>query len=243
MKQCSNCKKFYQDDDDFCPEDGSPLGASGNAENRVVVSWDERPTEPAPRPFVPPPLPHPVPQQGGGNNAILYALIGALVAVVVIGGIYILNSGPDKTTWSNTSSASTPGANQSPAVKPANTATPLQNKIPVATNTNSSGSSAKLDRSFRGTFDGTLDGHSIQMQIERDGRSLGGKVTPTRRDAAEIYLDGTIEDDGSFVMDEKSDTGVVTGIYRGRIDADGGMSGTWTKPNGDRACSFSLRKQ
>lgn len=242
MKQCPKCQNFYPDQDDFCPEDGNVLAASGDAGNRVVVSWDERPAEPAPTQFIPPQqVSHSIPQQGGGNNGILYALIGALVAVVIIGGIYILNSGSsNEAKWSNSSAASTPAPNQNQAAKPANAAVPANKNVSVA---NSSSSSKSLERTFRSTFDGTLDGHSIQMELERDGRSLEGKVSPTRRNAADIYLDGTIEDDGTFVLDEKSDTGVVTGIYRGRLDADGSMSGTWTKPNGDRACSFSLSKQ
>lgn len=91
MKQCSQCHQLYDEDSEFCVSDGSLLvSTSEKNQSRVVVSWDdqqlsgETPTQHVS-----------IPQQASNlqttpnNSNLLYAVIGGLVAVILIGGAYL----------------------------------------------------------------------------------------------------------------------------------------------------------
>lgn len=80
------------------------------------------------------------------------------------------------------------------------------------------------------------------MDLERSGRVLSGEVKPGGR-SADIFVEGYVNDDGTFQMDEKSDIGVVTGVYYGKLNSDGTITGTWSKPGGDKTRSLFLRRQ
>ena len=100
----------------------------------------------------------------------------------------------------------------------------------------------RLSRQFSHTFAGTVGDNGVEMTLHRSGSTLSGKVRPYDS-YADIYVNGYIGDDGQFSMDETSDMGVVTGVYQGRMNADGTLNATWSKPGGDRTRSISLRRK
>lgn len=111
-KTCPKCGEVYSDDNDFCPEDGARLvgGPSGS-----------QPTE-----FFPTPVPTPIPPQApSGPGSWIYVLVGALGAIVIVGGIYIFTSGEKKDQANN---------GFSNAGKPANTASPTPTPAAAITN-------------------------------------------------------------------------------------------------------------
>lgn len=109
-----------------------------------------------------------------------------------------------------------------------------------SSNTNSSGNNFPMARNFNRTYRGTADNDGITMQLKRSGSSLSGRVL-SRRSATEISVSGNIDGDGYFEMSEYSDIGVTTGIYQGRINTDGTLTGTWTKPDGSKPRPVYLR--
>lgn len=166
MKVCSICHTGYSADDDFCPLDGSPMVLKDQG-GRVVVSWDTKPADEVPTQYVSVPRPGPA---APDNSKWLYALLGGLAAIVVMGGAYFFITGqreqriPESTVQGspspgNSSVTNTSGENRnqgtgSPAI---NTNTPfdITNKAQgPAMNTNRG---APLERKFRRTYFGTLD--------------------------------------------------------------------------------------
>lgn len=267
MKRCPNCNQFFEDDNVFCFNDGTPLIPIADANpNRVVISWADKPpvTEMPPQFVMPAPPPANAPRND--NSKFLYTILGALAAgVIFIGaGFFFLRPASDKNTVeaskkSSPDSASSLGSSTSNtdetpsnsskkdekiAPKPifnagsnAPTNAPAMNTMPAA-NTPSSG--FRLTRNFNRTFSGTAGDDGISMRLQRSGSSLSGRVF-SRRSVTEISVSGNIYDDGSFEMNEYSDIGAVTGVYQGRIYSDGTMSGTWTRPDGSKSRYFSLR--
>ena len=97
-------------------------------------------------------------------------------------------------------------------------------------------------RQFSATYVGNIGDNGVEMDLRRNGTTLSGTVRPYGN-SADIYVNGYIDDDGSFSMDETSDIGVVTGVYRGWLRSDGTINGSWSKPGGDRSRSISLRRR
>lgn len=109
-----------------------------------------------------------------------------------------------------------------------------------SSNTNSSSNYFPLTRNFNRTYRGTADNDGITMQLKRSGSLLSGRVF-SRRSATEISVSGNIDGDGYFEMSEYSDIGVTTGVYQGRVNTDGTLTGTWTKPDGSKPRPVYLR--
>ncbi|GEM_PF-6434215 len=263
MKRCSQCGSFSDDDNLYCVNDGAVLievGAAGG--ERVVVDWDDRADE-VPTQFVA--VPKSPPQDVTTDNSkFLYGLIGALFAVVVVMGFYLIytvsrgdQSSASSPTQGTPAPSVTPDPNNIGAANfsansvrpatnaPANTMAAARNtvaNVPANAATTAANTSGSLSRRFERTYSGTVGDNGVEMNIERKGNYVGGRVRPYGS-YADIYLDGSIDNNGDFVMDEKSDIGVVTGVYRGRVNQDGTITGTWSKPGGDRTRNIYLRRQ
>ncbi len=249
MKQCPACHSLFSPEDVFCPNDGATLivTTEQNA-GRVVVTWDDDP-QGTPTQFVP------TPQQvrSAATPSWLYALTGGLAAVVLMGGAFVLylvsRDKPTDQIAANTASPSvsaqpspTSNATQNVPNTAANAANALANAANAAAPQRNSPPSRPLSRQFSETYIGKVGDNGVQMDLRRSGSSLSGTVRPYGS-SADIYINGYIGDDGDFSMDEKSDIGVVTGVYRGWLRDDGTMNGTWSKPGGDRTRSISLRRK
>ncbi len=260
MKRCPNCNLTFDDDNAFCTEDGTTLElhvVAEHAPSRFSVSL-EQPTQVVERPaqIFAPPQAFPMPGAAPDNSKWLYLIIGGLIAIVITMGAGFLllrddnkkedgvnlnrsNRANERTTESSTIS---PNANGKSLDEPIDAATnrPITAANIMPTDGNSKRSEALLSRNFTRTYSGTADNDGISMELRRSGSSLGGRVF-SRRSATDISVSGNIDDNGAFEMNEYSDIGVNTGVYRGRINTDGTMNGTWSKPDGSKPRPFFLR--
>lgn len=245
----------FDDDNAFCTEDGTTLElyfVAGQSPSRFSVSL-EQPTQvvECPPQIIAPPQWSPPREHAPDNSKWLYLIIGGLIAIVITmgGGFLLLREGDNKevansnradekatnssSVSSNLNSKMINEAINAPANRPAtNTNVPIESNAKM--------NNASLARNFDRTYSGTADNDGISMELRRNGSSLSGNVF-SRRSATDITVSGSVADDGSFEMNEYSDIGVNTGIYRGRINTDGTMNGTWSKPDGSKPRSFSLR--
>jgi len=221
---------------------------AGQSPSRFSVSI-EQPTQVVERPpqIIAPPQSFPQREYARDNSKWLYLIIGGLIAIVItMGAGFFLLRNDNKEDVANSNRAdekTTNSSNQNrkiinePVSTPANRPPPNAN-VPIESNSKMNNPS--LSRSFNRTYSGTADNDGISMELRRNGSSLSGKVF-SRRSVTDISVSGNIDDDGSFEMNEYSDIGVNTGVYRGRINADGTMNGTWSKPDGSKSRPFSLR--
>lgn len=255
MKQCPRCGHLNDDATDFCIDDGTRLVSTGNqGQSRVVVSWDDQlSVEEIPTQYVS------IPQQPAKISSStpnwLYVLTGGLVAVVLMGGailVYLLSRDQpvdqQRTTANVTSNVPSAGMANS-TQNPTNAAQPGANAMANAANTAANAPVAPRNapprrpaRQFSATYVGNIGDNGVEMDLRRNGTTLSGTVRPYGN-SADIYVNGYIDDDGSFSMDETSDIGVVTGVYRGWLRSDGTINGSWSKPGGDRSRSISLRRR
>lgn len=262
MNKCPRCNQLYDAGSIFCINDGTTLIAvAPKVDDRFVVSLDDGPfNNETPTQFVPKTLPVPE-TQAADHSKLIYAVVGALGGIILVLFGYIVLLAPTNKT------ASTPNANSqnsnpvigptlpnvgglttnaAPAARNAN----VSNSVPTAANyvgTNVNTVSRDMrnttpERAFSRTFTGTVGDNAVELDLNRNGSTLGGRVRPYGR-SAEIYVNGYISDDGTFSMDEKSDIGVVTGVYRGRLNSDGTMTGTWSKPGGEKPRPLFMRRQ
>lgn len=256
MLICPHCRKTYADDNLFCPEDGNALVAE-NEEETVVNpkipftgggggGYDPTINIPvggaggASGGFTPQPPPSPTPRPNpGGNNNILFAIIGGCVVIIGV-LIYFLaaggNSKPQYETVKNNTPTPSPTASPAPTSEPkpaANTAAPVNappadpNPPPISRPRIPEG----VERTYRGTsyVNGNLP---LTMTLERNGSVLNGSaMTPGDEDR----LSGTIGPDGSFDLEGYNyKAGRVTGNWRGTISESGEINGTWYANNGRR---------
>lgn len=252
MKQCPTCNLIYHADDVFCPNDGSVLVQ----QNRVIVSLEDDQPEILTQHVS---VPRQAPAQS--SPGWLYALLGGLVAIILMGGAYIFvilpreraeeKAGVDTTSNpANSSVVSSPIATE--PIKPApNAVMPAYNSMKpvniapaanVAPAYNAASAAPQIKQRFTQTYSGTVGGDGIEMDLVRNRSSLSGKVRPRGR-YADIYVEGYVDKDGSFSMDEKSDIGLITGIYTGQFNSDGSVSGVWSKPDGGKTRTFYLRRR
>jgi hypothetical protein len=252
MNKCPQCNQIYINDDVFCVNDGTtlmPYFDGGKSSPAFSVSI-EVPTQVVARP------PQTIPPKSSDASKWLYLVIGAMSAIILgMGVVFFLSLNPKEKETANianpteetskyenvsSSNKNTPKITNEPtAPKPEKTQkTNIANTITNESNTKSADSF--LSKNFNRTYEGTVNYDEIEMRIRRSGSSLNGKVIPKYR-SADISVNGSVSDDGSFEMHEYSDIGVVTGVYRGQINGDGTMDGTWSKPDGSKPRPFFLR--
>ena len=93
---------------------------------------------------------------------------------------------------------------------------------------------------FVKTFEGIIgDDYAVHLKITSDNGSLKG-VYFYDNVGAEIGIDGSIESDSTVVIREYDETGNQTGLWKGRLESENKISGTWSKPNGSSPQPFSL---
>lgn len=101
----------------------------------------------------------------------------------------------------------------------------------------SSTDSANFSKVFEGTIN---DQYQIQMNLQREGDTLTGSYFYTKH-KVNISIKGSIDAQGNFTINEFDDGGNQTGVFKGRLISGSEMEGTWSKPNGDKSMSFSLK--
>ncbi len=112
MKRCPQCNQTFDDGTDFCVDDGTRLVSPVNqGQSRVVVSWDEQSAiGEIPTQYVSIPQQFATPQTTAGNPNWLYAVLGCLVAVIVMGGAYLVFVGPQEKDIEKTRVENSPAA-------------------------------------------------------------------------------------------------------------------------------------
>lgn len=99
---------------------------------------------------------------------------------------------------------------------------------------------SELPKTFSREYDGSVAGLSLSMSLQRDGSRLSGSASTDRK---EDTVEGTINDDGSFRLNSYEFGSRFTGIWTGRIDGNGRVTGEWTKPNGTASRSFEMQQK
>lgn len=101
----------------------------------------------------------------------------------------------------------------------------------------------------RKIFIGSIGGkYDIRMYLWREGETFSGYYL-YEISGGNINLEGTINANGAFVLKENDFEGKQTGVFKGKLTRSvlGGESlhleGTWSKPDGTGAMSFSLNEQ
>lgn len=99
-----------------------------------------------------------------------------------------------------------------------------------------------LQVAFTKVYSGDMDGkYGITMNLTRKGKKLTGsyfynKVKKT------IPISGEISADGTVMLEEKDEKGIVTGVFEGTLQADAELSGKWSKPGGGKLLPFSFKE-
>lgn len=95
MKRCPRCNQTFDDATDFCVDDGAllePVSTGEKSPSRIVVSLEEQQLSgetPTQHTHTSIPQQASNPQTTPNNSNLLYAVIGGLVAVILIGGAYL----------------------------------------------------------------------------------------------------------------------------------------------------------
>lgn len=91
-------------------------------------------------------------------------------------------------------------------------------------------------------FDGKINNKFvIRMTLRRTGKELSGEYHYANH-GINLSLRGLVDDSNNLVLNEFDGQGNQTGVFKGRFVSDAEMSGTWSKPNGDKAQPFSLKE-
>ncbi len=244
--RCVNCGFFNEADNDFCCNCGNHLGGEAVTELRTVAQpWTPAaaPTVALPATGVPTPLPAtPVPNAEPPIPTLVFPIkptpapgttvsttgvanwlprgiligLGVLLAIVAIGLLAwnFASSGPD-----NISSGGDQGKG---------------GKI------RSTSSSTELPKSLDRSYTGMIAAQSATMNLERNDSELKGSAS-TDRHTDEIS--GTIESDGSFSLMAYEDGNKFSGYYKGKINTDGSIKGTWTNTQGGQPRPFSFTEE
>jgi hypothetical protein len=166
------------------------------------------------------------------SNKNLPILIGSIFAVCVIGvavwvfvgkkDVWIIASNNVNQSNHNFQFAKSNSRNANTVINVANKAlnAPIQSTKNIA---------------FTKKFSGYVNNAYVEVEIHRDGNSVTGTIDQSGR---QIQIDGTIDDDNNFKLDELDDYGEKTGIYRGKFNSQNEMEGKWSLPNGAKPRSF-----
>lgn len=96
---------------------------------------------------------------------------------------------------------------------------------------------------FSGSIGSALD---LKMKLVRDGSALTGNYF-YQKVGTKINLKGTVDNDGTLMLEEFDPSGKSTGVFRGlwKTNEDGLISlvGNWTKPNSDKKTAFSIHEE
>jgi hypothetical protein len=98
----------------------------------------------------------------------------------------------------------------------------------------------KEDASFDETYGGALGTDiSIRAELKRSAANLTGRYHYLGKQE-DLRLEGTIQDDGAFVLHESTGKGTPTGTFTGVLLDKRDAFGRWTSPRGSRCFPFVL---
>lgn len=223
MKQCPLCKRYFDAENDFCLEDGTPLVAqsganpfgghssAGDIPTEVITSVATPPQADLPTQAYQTPYAHqqaPPAQTKGPSGNILYLVIGVLATALVALTAYMLflrETPKDREQPSaNTSAQSTPSASPTSQSTPA--ATPASNTAAAAPTPAPASAPPSVAGSWSGDISypsGTAFSASVQLS-DTGANGVKGQITwtilrssnPEKRDKAGLSATEYVE--GSF---------------------------------------------
>jgi hypothetical protein len=98
----------------------------------------------------------------------------------------------------------------------------------------------KLPDTFDRYYLGTIAGRNFRMNLKKTGNSLTGSASTDVK--SEILL-GTVEETGEFSLNAASGPqSPFTGIFSGRINEDGSITGKWTTQTGEHERPFTIQQ-
>lgn len=187
-------------------------------------------------------------QPSNSKYLIPFIIVGAVLLLTfgVIGGWLAFRSTPTASTSSaqNGNSADDRAVGQpSSTSEPARSLSPTPENIPSPTPTEQNSPppvnrSPALPSSFQHSYQGRyVTGVPLSLNLSSSGSSLRGTAsTGKKRDE----LQGTINQmDGSFRLNGRENGQELTGVYTGKINPNGTINGSWSKPNGTQRTTFT----
>jgi hypothetical protein len=224
MKNCPNCHSVFDDDNDFCPNDGAPLVVGSQfTPTQVIITQHSAPA-----------------QTPTGTSPWLYVVIGCLATALVGVGLYaIVADGKRDELGNQTSSASSPSP--SPSIAQTSNAQAAQTPAAIPTMPPSPTVTVNPDGSWSGDWS-TASGayYALQVNLDGDGSNgLRGQIVWTLRrtprpdkqfkvgTSATEYVTGRYDPAGRLVTlkgNSKNDPGgllVMLDDYRLNLSADG----------------------
>lgn len=93
-----------------------------------------------------------------------------------------------------------------------------------------------FNKHLEGTINGNLE---VRMTLERNSVGLSG-VYYYMGNKGNLYLNGTMKDDGFFELAETDSNDKITGHFKGKISGDI-LEGQWYSPDGKKQYPFYLK--
>ena len=94
-----------------------------------------------------------------------------------------------------------------------------------------------IPQNFKGTINNKL---VIRMTLRRIGKELSGNYRYASQ-GINLALTGLVNENNDLVLNEFDNQGNQTGVFKGRFVSNSEITGTWSKPNGDKAQPFSVK--
>jgi RNA polymerase subunit RPABC4/transcription elongation factor Spt4 len=231
-RTCSNCSLKLSSNDNICPICQTPAGNTC-ANCSSVLAADMRFCEncgsPSSIQTVAFPNTHNSTNKNLKSNKNLPILIGSILGVCVIGLASWFFMGK-RDVWLAASN-NVNQSNQNLQFAKSNS----RNENSALNGTNSSPIKSSKNITFTKRFSGYVNNIYVEVEIHRDGNTVTGTINESGR---QIQIEGTIDDDNNFKLDELDDYGEKTGIYRGKFNSQNEMEGNWSLPNGAKPRSF-----
>jgi hypothetical protein len=162
----------------------------------------------------------PQPSVSSASNRTMLIAVFALGAVLILGLFYLMSNGSSSNTGKNKGSDN---ANNS--------------------NVGSGHAESSLPDSFDRYYDGNVDNgkrsFSLVLHIKRDKSIITGSAQTNSYDE----LTGSITPDGSFQANGTPPGKPATGIWRGKINSDGTINGSWTDLSGTKEAPYSVTER
>ena len=93
---------------------------------------------------------------------------------------------------------------------------------------------------FTESFDGTISSYPVIMTLSKKGNELTGTYTYKKKGLT-FRVNGEIDSLGNLMINEFSDKGSITGVFKGQYSEDR-IIGNWQRPDGSGIIPFSLVK-
>lgn len=95
---------------------------------------------------------------------------------------------------------------------------------------------------FHKKWKGTIGKYRVTLELSKTDSLLSGTYCYNEV-GLPISLTGTIKPNGTFSLNEKDESGAVTGIFNGKFSASRELKGTWTNSKNKKTLEFVLTEE